>query len=67
MGSNMEFTNPGFLWLLLLIPVLAVWYFLVRKKDNAVLHIPSVAGFQQSNIWAKLKPFLYVMRLAAIA
>ena len=66
-GSNMEFTNPGFLWLLLIIPVMAVWYFFVRKKDNADLHIPSVAGFQQGNIWAKLKPMLYAMRLLAIA
>ena len=46
MGSNMEFTNPEFLWLLLLIPVMAIWYFFVRKKDSADLHMPSIASFE---------------------
>ncbi len=63
----MEFTNPGFLWLLLVIPLLAIWYFLIRKKDNATLTISSTKGLAHQNIWAKLKPFLYILRLAAIA
>ena len=42
----MEFTNPEFLWLLLLIPVMAIWYFFVRKKDSADLHMPSIASFE---------------------
>jgi Ca-activated chloride channel family protein len=66
-GSNMEFTNPGFLWLLLLIPILAVWYFLIRKKDSANLNMPSISGFAHKNIWSKLKPMLYVFRLLAVA
>ena len=40
MFANLEFTNPEFLWLLLIIPILAVWYFLVRKRDSAELSIP---------------------------
>ena len=67
MGSNMEFTNPEFLWLLLLIPVMAIWYFFVRKKDSADLHMPSIASFEHKNIWAKLKPILYLFRLLAIS
>lgn len=67
MGSNMEFTNPEFLWLLLIIPILALWYFFVRKKDNADLSMPSIASFEHNNIWAKLKPLLYLLRLLAIA
>jgi len=63
----MEFTNPGFLWLLLLVPVLAVWYFLIRKRDSANLNMPSIAGFDHRNIWSKLKPLLYVFRLVAIS
>lgn len=63
----MEFTNPGFLWLLLVIPLLAIWYFFIRKKDNATLTISSTKGLVHQNIWAKLKPFLYILRLAAIA
>ena len=67
MGNNMEFTNPEFLWLLLIIPILGIWYFFVRKKDNADLSMPSIASFEHNNIWAKLKPLLYLLRLLAIA
>jgi len=67
MGNNMEFTNPGFLWLLLVIPLLAIWYFFIRKNDNATLTISSTKGLVHQNIWAKLKPFLYILRLSAIA
>jgi len=66
MGNNLEFTNPGFLWLLLLIPILAIWYFFVRKKDTASLNMASTNGFSKQNIWAKLKPVLYLLRLVAI-
>lgn len=66
MGPNMEFTNPELLWLLLLIPVLAVWYFFVRKKDRAQLQMPSVTSFGEKDIWSQLKPLLYVLRLVAI-
>lgn len=66
--SNFEFLNPEFLWLLILIPLLAVWYFFVRKKDAAVLTIPSIKGFKiKSSFLSKLKPILYVLRLLAIA
>lgn len=63
----MEFTNPEFLWLLFIIPILGIWYFFVRKKDNADLSMPSIASFEHNNIWAKLKPLLYLLRLLAIA
>ena len=33
--ANVEFQNPEFLWLLIAIPLLAVWYFFMRKKDTA--------------------------------
>ena len=66
--SNFELLNPEFLWLLILIPLLAVWYFLVRKKDAAVLTVPSIKGFQvKTSFIAKLKPILYVLRLLALA
>ncbi len=66
--SNFEFLNPEFLWLLILIPLLAVWYFLVRKKDAAVLTVPSIKGFKtKSSIISKLKPILGLLRLLALA
>lgn len=65
--NNAEFLNPEFLYLLILIPLLAVWYFFMRKKDAAVLSVPSVKGFKTSSFLSKLKPLLYVFRLLALA
>ena len=66
--SNFEFLNPEFLWLLILIPLLAIWQFFKRKKDVAVLTIPSVKGFKaNTSILSKIKPILYLLRLLALA
>jgi len=66
--SNFEFLNPEFLWLLILIPLLAIWYFFVRKKDAAILTIPSIKGFKtKASFLSKLKPLLYFLRLLALA
>ncbi|WP_369048141.1 VWA domain-containing protein [Tenacibaculum sp. UWU-22] len=68
MLNNFEFHSPEFLWLLVLIPLLAVWYFFSRKKDSAQLTIPSIKGFKTKNsILPKLKPLLYVFRLLALS
>ncbi|MFY0628740.1 MAG: VWA domain-containing protein [Flavobacteriaceae bacterium] len=64
--NNLEFHNPEFLWLLVLIPLLAVWYFFMRKKDTTVLTVSSVKGFKNTSILPKLKPLLYVFRLLAL-
>ena len=67
--SNFEFVNPGFLYLLFILPVLAIWYFLKRKKDTPALSMPGVSDFLQKNqsILPKLRPILYLLRLAGIA
>jgi len=66
--SNFEFHNPEFLWLLITVPLLAVWYFFMRKKDAAVLTVPSVKGFKANTaLLPKLKPLLYFFRLIALA
>ena len=66
--SNFEFLNPEFLWLLIMIPLLAVWHFFMRKKEAAILTIPSVKGFKaKPSILSKLKPVLYLLRLLALA
>lgn len=65
--NNFEFLNPEFLWLLILIPLLAIWYFFMRKKDAAVLTIPSVKGFKaKASILPKIKPILHLLRLFAL-
>ncbi|MEE9406442.1 MAG: VWA domain-containing protein [Polaribacter sp.] len=65
--NNFEFLNPEFLWLLILIPLLAIWYFFIRKKDTAVLTMPSVKGFKTTSFVSKLKPLLYLLRLLTLA
>lgn len=64
--NNLEFTNPEFLWLLVLIPLLAAWQIFNRKKDAARLTMASTKGFAQQSILAKLKPLLYALRLLAL-
>ena len=65
--NNLEFTNPGFLWFLLVIPILAAWYFFTIKKDGAYLKMASTKGFAKQDIFSKLKPLLYVLRLLAVS
>ncbi|MCL7762143.1 VWA domain-containing protein [Polaribacter sp. Z014] len=65
--SNFEFHSPEFLWLLILIPLVAVWHFFIRKKDTAVLTMPSIKGFNTDSLLSKLKPVLYLLRLLALA
>jgi len=65
--NNFEFHNPEFLWLLILIPFLGLWYFLMRKKESAVLTISNTKGFRANNsIVAKLRPMLSVLRMITI-
>lgn len=66
--NNFEFLNREFLWLLLIIPLLGIWYFFSRKKEGATLLMPSVKGFKaNSSLLVKLKPLLHVLRLLALA
>ena len=66
--NNFEFLNREFLWLLILIPFLAIWYFLSRKKEGATLLIPNVKGFKATtSLLSKLKPLLHFLRLLALA
>lgn len=66
--SNFEFHNISFLWLLVLIPLLAIWYFLVRKKDAASLTVSNTRNFGVSgSVLGQLRVFLYAFRLLALA
>jgi Ca-activated chloride channel family protein len=65
--NNFEFLNPQFLWLLLLLPIIAIWYFLIRKKEASALTMASLKGFKATpSLVSKLKPFLAILRLLAI-
>jgi Ca-activated chloride channel family protein len=67
MFQNFEFLHPQFLWLLVLIPILVIWLFLVRKKESATLTVSSIKGFEvKPSFLSKLKPLLHVLRLVAL-
>ncbi len=65
MGS-FEFQNPWMLLLLLLIPLL-IFLRIKRKKPDSALKMSSLKPFETTDSFlGKLKPMLYLMRLAAI-
>ena len=53
MWNNFELTNPEFLWLLVLVPLLAIWYFFVDKKDTATFKISNTKGFGEQSMLSK--------------
>jgi Ca-activated chloride channel homolog len=66
--QQFEFVHPQLFWLLLLLPLLVLWYVLKRKQQTAALKISSIKGFKTSKNWlAKLRPLLFVLRLLALA
>jgi len=61
------FLQPQLLWLLLLIPVLAAWYLIRKKPRTAVVTVPVIYDFGTKNLLSRLRPFLVVLRFAALA
>ena len=66
MLDNITFANPGFFWLLLLLPLAVLWYFFKRKEQVASLQMPTIKGFSTTSFLPKLKPLLFVLRLLAL-
>jgi Ca-activated chloride channel family protein len=68
MFEGIYFANPNYIWLLLLLTAALVWHFFTWKKKQPVLKMPSLSGFQgASSFWSKIVPFLYLIRLTAMA
>lgn len=65
----MEFANPWFFGLLLIIPLMIWWYLWSRKRSTASLKISSLEGLKRLPVsWkVRLRPLLFVLRLLAIA
>ncbi|PKP25485.1 MAG: aerotolerance regulator BatA [Bacteroidetes bacterium HGW-Bacteroidetes-2] len=64
---NFEFVNPGFFWLVLLLPIAIAWYVWKRNTLTASLKLSTIKGFNTGANWrAKLRPFLLVLRLVAL-
>jgi Ca-activated chloride channel family protein len=69
MLENIEFANPKLLWLLLLVPVLIVWYILRHKKQDAPMGFSDLKGMAElPKTWkAYLRHLLFVLKVAALA
>ena len=68
MLNNFEFVNPELFWLLILLPVVGLWYFLKRNKQIPSLSVSSIQGFKTSKNWlARLRPLLFILRLLTLA
>ncbi|MBQ0735229.1 vWA domain-containing protein [Aquimarina celericrescens] len=68
MFENFTFENPQFFWLFLILPLAIAWFIWKRNKQQAELKISSIKGFKASgSLLAKLKPILFVLRLAAMS
>ena len=66
MGGDIQFANPEFFWLLLVLPVALLWYYLKRKKMAPSLRISSLDGFKASSLLSRIRPFTFLLRLLAI-
>lgn len=62
------FENPGWFWLLLIIPLLVAWYVFTRHKQTAAVKISDLKGFKvQQGILPRLKPVLFVLQMLGLA
>jgi Ca-activated chloride channel family protein len=67
MFEGIDFLNKEFFWLLLLLPLIILWYIIKNNKQTAELKISSLKGFKVTNSWLpKLKHALFVLRLLAL-
>lgn len=67
MFKGIEFTHNIFFWLLLLLPILTLWYIFKHKKTTADLRISKIDSFGKNNTWSYLKHGLFALRLLAVA
>ncbi len=66
MFKGIDFTQTEFLWLLMLVPILVLWYVLKNKKQTAQLSVSSIVGFKTTSIWTSVKHLLFGLRIIAI-
>ncbi len=64
---DITFANPEFFWLMLVIPLLALWYIL--KKQNAEIRMSSLKSFEgiKPSFKVRMRHTLFVLRIIAIA
>jgi len=67
--NGIEFAHPGFFWLLLIIPLMIVWYWYRNQKLYGTLGVSSIKGFSSSskNRYRILRHYGIVLRSLALA
>ncbi|MDB5140096.1 MAG: hypothetical protein JWR12_2012 [Mucilaginibacter sp.] len=67
--QSIEFANPGFFWLFILIPLMVAWYIWREQKLQGSLSVSAVKGFSLpvKSVIPRLRHFSIVLRSLAIA
>ncbi len=65
---GITFADPLFLWLLILVPVIIVFYILRQQKTSPALHMPGLQPFENTGTTFRnyLRHFLFALRTIAI-
>lgn len=66
--SGIEFANPGFFWLLLLVPLMVVWYIWRNRKLQGTMRISSVKAFMgvKKSGYGVLRHYSIVLKALAL-
>ena len=68
--NNIEFLNPWLLWLLLLLPIMAAWYYFKKRKQVSPLNISTTRGLGATSFrtlgYKYLIPLLRGLALTAL-
>jgi Ca-activated chloride channel homolog len=68
MMNGLEFANPLYLWLLLLIPIIGWWYYHKSRSFYPTFTLPSVQNIvQKSSLVGRLRVLLPILRAISVA
>jgi Ca-activated chloride channel family protein len=64
---KIQFLNPEFFWILLVIPIIFAWFVLKKNKLNNSISVPNTSALLlHPSILPKLKPFLNFLRILSL-
>ncbi|MDC1310189.1 VWA domain-containing protein [Flavobacteriaceae bacterium] len=64
---KIQFLNPEFFWILLVIPIIFAWFVLKKNKLNNSISVPNTSALLlYPSILPKLKPFLNILRILSL-
>ena len=67
MTFKIQFLNPEFFWLLLVVPIACIWFILKKNKFNNSISIPNTSALlSQPSVLPKLKPVLNILRILSL-